>query len=283
MGRNRVAVQSRAGQALAYSLLGLWCAFTLFCLIWILVTSVKSNRELFQNVWSLPAKLHTENYVKIWNIFELGIYFRNSILIVPSSVLLILFFAAPAAYVLCRARFRGREALLNFITIGMGIPFVILLIPLYMLLTRMHLINSLIGLIIVYISLSLPFTIFVLSGFFRSFPSQLEEAAAIDGCSPFKSFRTVVIPLSSPGLLTVSIFNFVGIWNEYLLALILLKGEQKRPLSLGLYSIQSSMQYTGDWVALFAGVVIVLIPLFVFYILMSERIIEGLTLGALKG
>jgi ABC-type glycerol-3-phosphate transport system permease component len=92
-----------------------------------------------------------------------------------------------------------------------------------------------------------------------------------------------VIPLSSPGLITVSIFNFIGIWNEYLLALILLKSEQRRPLSLGLYSIQSSMQYTGDWVALFAGVVIVLVPLLVFYILMSERIIEGLTLGALKG
>jgi raffinose/stachyose/melibiose transport system permease protein/N-acetylglucosamine transport system permease protein len=137
--------------------------------------------------------------------------------------------------------------------------------------------------VIVYVSLSLPFTIFVLSGFFRSFPSQLEEAAAIDGCSALQSFRTIVIPLSSPGLITVSIFNFIGIWNEYLLALILLKGEQRRPLSLGLYSIQSSMQYTGDWVALFAGVVIVLIPLFAFYVLMSERIIEGLTLGALKG
>jgi raffinose/stachyose/melibiose transport system permease protein/N-acetylglucosamine transport system permease protein len=278
-----VATQPRARVFLAYCLLGLWCAFTLFCLLWILVTSVKSNRELFQNVWGLPAKLHTENYLKIWNTFELRTYFKNSILIVPTSVLLILVLAAPAAYVLCRARFRGREVLLNFITIGMGIPFVILLIPLYVLLSRMRLINSLTGLITVYVSLSLPFTIFVLSGFFRSFPSQLEEAAAIDGCSPFHTYRTIVIPLSSPGLITVSIFNFIGIWNEYLLALILLTGEKKRPLSLGLYSIQSSMQYTGDWVALFAGVVLVLVPLFVFYLLMSERIIEGLTLGALKG
>jgi raffinose/stachyose/melibiose transport system permease protein/N-acetylglucosamine transport system permease protein len=280
---SRVAVQPRARVALAYCLLGIWCAFTLFCLLWILVTSLKSNRELFQNVWSVPVRLHVENYLKIWNTFELRTYFRNSILIVPASVILILVLAAPAAYVLCRARFRGRELLLNFFTFGMGIPFVVLLIPLYVLLTRLRLINSLGGLVIVYVSLSLPFTIFVLSGFFRSFPSQLEEAAAIDGCSALQSFRTIVIPLSSPGLITVSIFNFIGIWNEYLLALILLKGEQRRPLSLGLYSIQSSMQYTGDWVALFAGVVIVLIPLFAFYVLMSERIIEGLTLGALKG
>ncbi|KPJ66644.1 hypothetical protein AMJ44_08115 [candidate division WOR-1 bacterium DG_54_3] len=268
---------------ISYLILILWCSFTIFCLLWVLVTSLKSNRALFQNVWSMPTQLHVENYEKVWKTFDLGVNFKNSIIIVPISVLIILGISAPAAYVLSRANFKGREFLMNFFIMGMGIPFVILLIPLYFLLTRMHIIDSLFGLTLVYISLSLPFTIFILYGFFKTFPSELEEAAAIDGCSPFMSFIRVVLPISSPGLITVSIFNFIGIWNEYLLALVLLRSEEKRLLSLGLYSLQSSMQYTGDWVALFAGVVIVLLPLLIFYVLMSERIMEGLTLGALKG
>jgi len=269
--------------SVSYLILILWCSFTLFCLFWVLVTSIKSNRDLFQNVWSMPKEIHVENYVKVWKTFDLGLYFRNSVVLVPISVLIILGVSAPAAYVLSRANFKGREFMMNFFIMGMGVPFVILLIPLYFLLTRLKIIDSLFGLTFVYISLSLPFTIFMLYGFFKTFPSELEEAAAIDGCTPFMSFIRVVLPISSPGLITVCIFNFIGIWNEYLLALVLLRSENKRLLSLGLYALQSSMQYMGDWVALFAGVVIVLSPLLIFYVVMSERIMEGLTLGALKG
>jgi raffinose/stachyose/melibiose transport system permease protein/N-acetylglucosamine transport system permease protein len=268
---------------LSYVILLLWSGFTIFSLFWIVLSSLKSNRDLFQNVWSLPQELHGENYVKVWKTFDLSIYFTNTLIVVPIAVIMILVVAAPAAYVLSRATFKGRELLLNFFIMGMGIPFAILVIPLYFLLTKLQIIDSLSGLILVYISLSLPFTIFVLHGFFRSFPSELEEAAAIDGCSPFSTFVKIVLPISSPGLITVTIFNFIGIWNEYLLALVLLRSEGKRPLSLGLYALQSSMQYTGDWVALFAGVVIVLIPILIFYVVMSEKIMEGLTLGALKG
>lgn len=270
-------------RSLSYVFLSLWCAFTIFTLLWIVISSLKSNRALFRNVWSLPDILHFENYVKVWELFDLSVYFRNSLIVVPVSVLVILVFAAPAAYVLARASFRGREFLTNFFVFGIGIPFVIIIIPLYSLLARIRLIDTFTGLILIYISLSLPFSIFILYGFFRSFPSELEEAAAIDGCSPFWTFFKVVLPISTPGLVTVSIFNFIGIWNEYLLALVLIRGEDKRPLSLGLYALQGAMQYSGDWVALFAGVIIVLVPCLIFFILMSERIMEGLTLGAIKG
>lgn len=274
---------NKISKSLSYLFLSLWSIFTIFTLLWIVVASLKSNRELFRSVWSLPDTLHFENYVKVWKLFNLSIYFRNSLIVVPISVLIILVFAAPAAYVLARSSFRGREFLTNFFVFGIGVPFVILLIPLYSLLTKIHLIDTFVGLILIYISLSLPFSIFILYGFFRSFPSELEEAAAIDGCSPFWTFFKIVLPISTPGLVTVSIFNFIGIWNEYLLALVLIRGENKRPLSLGLYALQSAMQYSGDWVSLFAGVIIVLLPCLIFFMLMSERIMEGLTVGAIKG
>lgn len=268
---------------IAYLVLFLWCFFTIFAFLWIALTSLKDNLTLFQNVWALPQQLHFENYKLIWNTFDLKTYFKNSIIIVPISVFLILVFAAPAAYALSRASFKGRNILLNFFVTGMGIPFIVLLIPLYFLLTRLHIIDTLFGLSIVYISLSLPFSIFLLTGFFRSFPSQLEEAASIDGCTPFQTFVKVVLPITSPGLIAVSIFNFIGIWNEYLLALVLTRSEGNRLLSLGVYAIQNSMQYSGNWVGLFAGIVIVFLPTLLFYIFMSEKIMEGLTLGAVKG
>jgi len=268
---------------ISYFLLFLWCSFTIFALFWIILTSLKDNQALFQNVWSLPKQLHFENYSLIWNTFDLKTYFKNSLIVVPISVIFILIFATPAAYALSRAEFKGKEFLMNFFIMGIGIPIIVILIPLYFLLTSLHIIDTMFGLCIIYISVSLPFSIYLLTGFFQSFPSELEEAAAIDGCTPFQTFMRVVLPITTPGLITVSIFNFIGIWNEYLLSMTLTRDEGNRLLSLGVYSIQNSMQYSGNWVGLFAGTVIVFLPILIFYIFMSERIMEGLTLGAVKG
>jgi raffinose/stachyose/melibiose transport system permease protein/N-acetylglucosamine transport system permease protein len=138
------------------------------------------------------------------------------------------------------------------------------------------------GLIIVYVSLSIPFTIFLIQGFFRTLPSVLEEAAYIDGCSPMRTFFSIMLPIGSPGIVTAAIFNFISLWNEFLLALTLLNDSQTYTLSIGLYALQGSMQYTGDWVALFAAVVVVTIPTLLVYLLLSRQIIEGLTMGAVK-
>jgi ABC-type glycerol-3-phosphate transport system permease component len=165
----------------------------------------------------------------------------------------------------------------------MGIPGQLLLIPVYLQLSTLGLTNSLLGLGIEYVSLSIPFSIFLLYGFFKSFPSELEEASAIDGCKPLYNFIRIVVPLSTPGLITVSIYNFIGIWNEYLFALILIRDQSLRTLSLGVYSMQNSLQYMGDWTTLFAGSIIATVPVLVIYLFMSERIMQGLTAGALKG
>lgn len=267
----------------AYAFLGFWCAFGLFATAWLIFTSFKSNRELFLDVWALPSHLHFENYVKAWSVVDIGNSLMNSIVVVGVSVLLILVLATPAAYVLTRVPFRGAEFVTNLFIGGMGIPVQLLFVPLFGTLTRLHLADTLPGLILVYTSLSLPFTLFLLTGFFRSLPSELEEAAAIDGASPLMTFVRIMLPLASPGIVGAVIFNFISLWNEYMLALIFISDTSKRPISLGLYALSNSMQYTGDWGGLFAGVVTIMVPSVLLYFLLSERLISSITLGAVKG
>ncbi len=266
----------------SYLPLSLWTVFTIFGMLWIFVTSFKTNRELYGSVWTLPAVIQFQNYIKAWSVVKMGDYFLNSVLVVFVSVAVILLVSAPIAYVLSRIKFFGSEFLSQFITAGMGIPYPLLFIPLFGMFAAWHWDNSLFGLIVVYVSLSIPFTVFLLTGFFASLPVELEEAAALDGASPFKTFTTVIIPLASPGILTAAIFNFIGLWNEYMLALIFITSDSKRTLSLGLYALQGSMQYTGDWVGLFAGIVIVMLPTAVLFFFLSEKMISGITLGAVK-
>jgi N-acetylglucosamine transport system permease protein len=265
------------------TILILWSAFTIFAFIWIVVASFKDNRELFANAWALPTAIHWENYVKAWAIARMGHYFVNSLVVVSISTFLIVAVSAPAAYVLGRVSFPGRHLLTNTFVVGMGVPYQVLLVPLFVLLTRIGLVDSLPGLIVVYVALSLPFTIFLLISFFASLPSELEDAAAIDGANEYQVFYRVMLPLASPGIITAGIFNFIGLWNEYMLALVMLNDQNKRTLSLALYGLQGSMQYTADWTGLFAGVVIVMVPTFILFLILSEYVIAGITLGATKG
>lgn len=260
----------------------LWCAFTVFAFIWIFLSSLKTNNEFFDNAWGIPSVLQLGNYIKVITDYNLGNNFINSIMIVSVSVVSIIAVSAPAAYVLSRVQFKGCDLLNRFFTLGMGVPFQLLLIPLFFILFDLKLVGSRLGLILVYIALSIPFTIFLIQGFFRSLPSVVEEAAYIDGCGPMRTFFSIMLPLGKPGLITAAIFNFISLWNEFLLALTFLNNSERYPLSVGLYALQGSMQYTGDWVALFAALVIVTIPTLLIYILLSRQIIEGLTMGAVK-
>ena len=266
----------------AYGILGLWSLFTVFVLLWIGLASLKTNRELFLNVWALPTKLQFQNYVKAWSQLHLGSYFLNSFEVVMASVIIILVLSAPASYILSRAKFRGSNLLILIFVAGIGIPLPLLFIPLFVILAQIKLINTLPGLGIVYVASSIPFTVYMLTGFFASLPQELEEAAILDGCSDIEVFTKVMLPLASPGLITAAIFNFVFLWTEYQLALVFISAPEFRTLSLGLYALENSMEYTGDWVGLMAGVVCVVVPTIILYIFLSERMISGITMGAVK-
>lgn len=275
-------VQRRFSRLVMYLILGLWSLFTIFSISWIMLASLKSTREIFREPFKLPAEMLWGNYVNAWNSVRLGDYIINSIIVVTISLIVLMAVSAPAAYVLSRFKFRGAAVVTMVYIAGMGIPFPLLFIPLFAILTLLRVINTLPGLMLVYVSLSIPFTVFLLTGFFATLPKELEEAALIDGCSNWQTFWHVMLPLASPGVLTAAIFNGIGLWNEYQLALVFINNPDNRTLSLGLYSMQNAMQYTGDWPGLFAGVVIVMIPTILLYIILSEKMISGITMGAVK-
>ena len=266
----------------SYVFVGIWSLFTVFVILWVGLSSLKSNMQIFKEPWMLPTELHFENFVKAWSVMRFSNYFLNSTLVVLISVVLILVVSAPASYVLSRLKFRGRTLISMIYTAGMGIPYPLLFIPLFVIMASLKLIDNLVGLTIVYVSLSIPFTVYILTGFFSSLPSELEEAAIIDGCKDYQVFTKIMLPLASPGLITAAIFNFIGLWNEYQLALVFINSDENRTISLGLYSLANSMQYTGDWVGLFAGIVIIMVPTIILYIFLSEKMIAGITMGASK-
>lgn len=273
------------GKFVVYFLLCFWSAISIFGFVWVITSSFKTNQELFsiKTIWSLPAKLNWINYVNAWTRSKMGNFFLNSIVVSVASVMLINVLAAMGAYILGRFKFLGVRAILVGFIIGEAIPIQMILVPLYLMYLQLKLVDSLVGLILAYTAVSLPFSIFVLTGFFRSLPKELEEAAVLDGASELNVFLRVMLPLAMPGIITVTIFNFLGVWNEYLMALMLLSTDTKYTIPLGLYNLKVTETYSADWVGLFAGFVIVMIPTILIYLLLQDRITRGMTVGALKG
>ena len=227
--------------------------------------------------------LHPENYTKALFTHNVAKYFVNSIIYTIPSLLGVILVSAPAAYVLARFKFTGSGIMQKVFVSALGIPAIMIIMPLFSLATAFDLVNSRGILIILYIALNVPFTIFFLTAFFKNLPGSLEEAAAIDGCSPMKTFWKIMLPLVQPGIITVTIFNFIKIWNEYFMALIFTTKADLKPVGVGLFSMVQSMKYTGDWAGMFAAVIIICLPTFIIYIFLSEKIIAGVTGGAIKG
>ena len=283
MKRRAGFLPRRWKNVVAYVVVGAWAGFSLFFVLWVIAASLKSTRVLFSKPWSIPFKPVFGNYEKTWVASRFGDYFLNSAIVVSLSVLALLIVCVPAAYVLSRGRFRARQAVSNFMVFGMGVPIPLLFVPLAVIMTRLGLSDSLFGLGLAYVALSVPFTVFVLQGFFSSLPSELESAARIDGCKDWQVFLYVMLPLAKPGILTVAILNFVGLWNEFQLSLVLIDSPENRTLSLGMYSLITSMKYSGgDWAGLFAGVTIVMVPTILIFLFLSERMISGITMGGVK-
>jgi N-acetylglucosamine transport system permease protein len=282
--KEKFSLKKELKHAPGYLIVGLWVIFTFVLIGWIILASFSTTREIFDGtLFKFATGLHFENYVKAWTTHKVSSYFMNSLLYTLVSCTMVILIAAPAAYVLSRFKFRGNGLVQNLFATALGIPAIMIIMPLFALVTQAHL-NQSKGLIIfLYIAMNVPFTIFFLSTFFHNLSTTFEEAAAIDGCSPMKTFWRIMLPLAQPGIITVTIFNFITIWNEYFISLIFANTAKNRPIAVGLYSMIQSMRYTGDWGGMFAAVVIVFLPTFVLYIFLSEKIIASVTGGAIKG
>lgn len=261
----------------------IYSIIVIFPLVWIFSSSLKSSMEIFANVWALPKGIKWENYVNAWIEAGIGKYFINSLFVTATSVFFILLLSSMVAYVLTRFRFLGNSFVFYYFLGGLMIPTFLGIVPLFLLLKDLHLLDNFIGLILVYIAYSLPFSIFILTPFFKSLPHELAEAAIIDGCSDFAVFWRIILPLAKPGLITVGIFNFLGIWNEYILALVIISSGELRTLPLGIANLYMVQHYQADWGTLFAGLTIVMVPTLIVYIIFSKKLTSGITLGALKG
>lgn len=267
---------------ISHAVLILWCSSIGMFLYWLIIASFKTNKTIFERLWALPEKLSFDNFSNALSKLNFGRYSLNSLIIVITSVILILIVSTPAAYALTRLKMKFASPITYFYMAGLGIPAQLLFIPLFQILKSLNLIDTLLGLIVVYVALSIPFTIFLLTGFFSTIPSELEDSAVIDGCNEFQTFFKIMVPMATPGMVTAAIFNFIYLWNEYMLAIIFITGKENKTLPLGLYGLQTSLQYSGDWVSVFAGAVLVIIPTTILYILLSEKLISGITLGAIK-
>jgi N-acetylglucosamine transport system permease protein len=285
--RRRASVgTSGAGQRMlnvfSHGFLLVWTVLAAIPLLWALLTAFKSDRQIFTSPWSLPTEWHFDNFVRAWTTASIGRYFLNSIIVVCSAVVLVMLLGAMVAYVLARYEFPGRNVIYYTFISGMTFPIFLALVPLFFVVRNVGVLGTYHGLILVYVAYALPFTVFFLTGFFRTLPGALAEAALLDGCSHAGAFFRVMLPLARPGLISVGIFNFLGLWNQYLLPLVLMPDADRYVLSQGLAVLAANQGYRSDWSALFAGLVIALLPVLAVYIAFQRRIQEGLSVGALK-
>jgi N-acetylglucosamine transport system permease protein len=266
-----------------YLFLGFWALIVVFPMLWVIVTSFKTDKEIFLSPWKFPAKLIFDNFVRAWTKADIGLYFFNSMIVIIPAIFFTLLFSAMAGYVLARYVFPGNRIIFFGFMGGMIFPVMLALVPLFFLLQSFKILDTHFGLILVYIAYSLPFTVFFMTGFMKTLPSELLEAAIMDGANNIQLFFWIVIPLAQNGLVSMGIFNFLGMWNQYILPLVLLTSRSKYVLSQGLSFLEHQQRYQSDWSGLFAAVVIVMLPTLIVYVIFQNQIQRGLTVGALKG
>jgi len=259
-----------------------WAAVVTLPLLWAVVSSLKTDREILTSPWTLPATPRFDNWARAWDQASIGRYFGNSAIVVGGALLLTMLLGATTAYALARYPFRGNRLVYFVFVAGMLFPVFLALVPLFFVVKQLGLLGTYPGLILVYTAYALPFTVFFLHAFFRTLPTALAEAAFLDGCSHWGVFFRVMLPLARPGLVTVGIFNFLGLWNQYLLPLVLNPDPDRYVLAQGLAALSVSQGYRSDWSGLFAGLTIAMLPVLAAYVVFQRQIRSGLTAGAVR-
>ncbi|MEO6874995.1 MAG: carbohydrate ABC transporter permease [Opitutaceae bacterium] len=269
------------------ALLG-YALWVVYPMVWMAYSSLKSDAAIAHQPFALPqfGDMRFDNFGHAWSEAHFGDYFFNSVLVTVVSVSAILALGSMAAYALARFYHPLGKIVFWVFLSGLMVPVQLSIIPLFFELRALGLLNSKLGLILVYTANGLPFAIFILAGFFRALPRSLYEAAVIDGCGEFSAFWRVLLPLARPGLVTVAIFQFIGVWKEYFFVFMLTGGDVghgARTLPLGLANLSITAQYHTDYGMLFAGLVLVTLPILALYLLLQRHIVKGVAAGALKG
>jgi N-acetylglucosamine transport system permease protein len=275
--------EGRVLNAFAHSFLVVWALMAAGPVIWILLSSLRSHADVVTDPFGLPTAPQWENFSNAWSNADIGRYTLNSLIILAGSLTGTMLLGSMAAYVIARFTFPGNRLIYLLFTGGMMFPVFLALVPLFFILNNLGLLNTRQGLIIVYIAYSLPFTVFFLVAFFRTLPSAVQEAATLDGASHTRTFFQVMLPMARSGMISITIFNFLGQWNQFVLPRVLNVGDENDAvLPQGLAALMIRQGYEGDWGALYAGVTMAMLPVLVVYVTFQRQVQTGLTAGAVR-
>lgn len=267
----------------SYIVMVIFSLIVLLPLAWMVITSLKSIEEvtLISNDTLLPSTPAWSNYLSIWQNYPMLSYLKNSLVSVGGSTIIVIIFATLCGYGAARFEFKGKGALLGFLLVSQMFPAVMKIIPYYKTLKNLGMVNTLGGLLIVYASFSIPFCTWMMYGYFRTIPKELDEAAEIDGAGPFRAFFSIVMPLTLPGLMATTIYAFLQNWNEYMFASILMSGEANKTLTVGIANMAG--YYRILWNDLMCGAVVSSVPTLLVFLFMQKYLISGMAAGAVKG
>lgn len=266
----------------AHLVLSLWVILVVAPLLWTLMTSFKTTSEIFASPFALPTSLNWQNYADAWTTAGIGSYFMNSVIVVGFALVIVMLLGSMCAYVLARFEFPGNRIVYYSMLAGLTIPIFLAIVPLFFVLRQFGILNTLPGLIVAYVAFALPFTVFFMYAFFRTLPYEISEAASIDGAGEWTTFFAIMLPMARPGLATVAIFNFLGLWNQFLIPVALNTNTKNYVLSQGLAAFASQAGYAVNFGALFAAVVITVVPVLVVYVIFQRQLQGSVSAGTMK-
>ena len=291
--------ENRAGEKLykvfIYVVLIALAVCILVPVAWVFMASIKENSEFYGNPWSLPLGFHWQNFVDAWNTARMGDYMLNSVIVTALALVILLVVALPAAYCLSRFHFRGRKFLNTAFMAGLFINVNYIVVPIFLMLRdgdtflknvfgSGFLLNNIVVLAIVYAATALPFTIYLLSGYFATLAHDYEEAAYIDGAGYGKTMIQIIFPMAQPSIVTIVLFNFLSFWNEYIISMTLMSSANgAKTLPVGLLNLMQAQQSAAQYGIMYAGLVMVMLPTLILYICVQKKLIQGMTVGGLKG
>ncbi|MCP1110545.1 carbohydrate ABC transporter permease [Ohessyouella blattaphilus] len=277
----KLSVKDKFFLVLKYVALGIFAIICLYPIVWLALSSFKTNAELYVNPWGLPENIGWENYIQAITEGHVLQYFINSVIIAVSAVTVAVLLSSMVSYAITRMRWKLSKLTLNIFLLGMMIPVYAMVVPLFSMFNKMGLLNTHLAVIIPHIAIAFPMAIFIMSGFMGALPKEMEEAAVMDGCNIYQIFFRIIMPISRSSIVTVAVVTFINVWNDLLFPQIFLTDSSKMTLPVGLTEFQG--QYTTNYVVQIAAVIITIVPSIIVYIWLHKHIMEGMVSGAVKG
>jgi len=265
-----------------YALLSILLIYATFPFYWMIITSLKRTQDIYSYpIKYIPNPITFKHYVRIWSGSPFLRYLLNSVIVAGCTAILSLFISIFSGYSLSRFRYPMRRFLMMYILINQMIPSVLIAIPIFLVIKKLHLLNTYISLIIVYTAFATPFCTWMLKNYFDTLPKEIEDAAKVDGCDVLQTLWKIVVPISAPGFVATGVFAFIVAWHEFIIALTLMSKEEMMTVPVGMYSFVT--EFTTEWELISAGCIIVTIPVAVIFIFLQRYLVQGLTAGAVKG